>query len=134
MAFESSVIVGSGIAPLKKHLPINAKSHERHLRGTQVVLINPEDSSAGGSGIVTAVTVGSSAVKLPTTPLVGRRAMAVFNASTSVTLYVGFDPNVTTGTGWPVPPSTSLPMDLNAQVELYGIAASSIDVRVLELS
>lgn len=133
MAFESSVVVGSGIAPLKKQLPINQTTHERHLRGTQVVVLNPEDGSAGGSGLVTALSVGGTAVKLPTTPMRGRRAIAVFNNS-AATLYVGFSPNVTTGTGWPVPQGTSLPMDINSDVELYGIAGSTLDVRILELS
>lgn len=133
MAFESSVVVGSGIAPLKKQLPVNPTTLERHLRGTQVVVLNPEDGSAGGSGLVTAISVGAVAVKLPTTPMRGRRAIAVFNNS-SAALYVGFSPSVTTGTGWPVPAGTSLPMDINAEVELYGIAGSTVDVRILELS
>ena len=133
MAHESTAIVGSGIAPLKKQLLVNPTTQERHLRGTQVVVVNPEDGSAGGSGLVTAVSVGATAVKLPTTPLRGRRAIAVFNNS-SAPLYVGFSPNVTTGNGWPIPAGSSLPMDINGQVELYGIASSTLDIRILELS
>ena len=119
MAHEGTVIVGSGIQPLKKLLPLNDVSQERHLRGTQIVLLNPEDASAGGSGITTKVIVGLSPVKLPTTPMPKRRAIALFNTDTSVFLYIGFDSAVTTSTGWPVPPNTSLPMDINPEVEIY---------------
>jgi len=134
MAYESSVVIGSGQSPLKQLHPAHPVTQERHLRGTQVVLINPEDSSAGGNGATTQITVGTSAVKLPTTPLKYRRAIAVFNSDASNSLYIGFDSTVTTGNGFPIPPSSSLPMDLNGSVELYGIAASAIDIRILELS
>lgn len=134
MAHEASIVVGSGINPLKKLVPANETSHERHLRGTQVVLLNPEDGSAGGSGLVTAVTVGSSAIKLPTTPLKYRRAMSVYNHSQD-TLYVGFGPGVTTGNGWPVAAGASIALEINAEVLLYGISdGTSSDVRILELS
>jgi hypothetical protein len=134
MAHESSVIVGSGLNPLKDTTPVNATTNERHLRGTQVVVVNPEDGSAGGSGLVTAVSVSSTAVKLPTTPLVYRRAVAVANQSTSVTLYIGFSPDTTTANGFPIGPGATMPMDVNAEIEIYGIADSTVDVRVLELS
>jgi hypothetical protein len=134
MAQESSVIVGSGLNPLKDAVPVNTTTGERHLRGTQVVVVNPEDASAGGSGLVTPVTVSTTAVKLPATPLPYRRAMAIANQSSSVTLYIGFDPSVTTSTGFPLGPGVTMPVDLNGSVQIYGIATSSIDVRVLELS
>lgn len=134
MAYEASVIVGSGINPLKKQVCPNDTTQERHLRGTNVVCLNPEDSSAGCSGLASQINVGTTATKLPLTPMKYRRAVAIFNNDSAVTLYIGFDSDVTTGTGWPVPPATSLPMDANASLEVYGIAASSIDVRILELS
>jgi hypothetical protein len=134
MAHESSVIVGSGLNPLKDTTPVNATTNERHLRGTQVVVVNPEDGSAGGSGLVTAVTVSTLATKLPLTPLVYRRAIALANQSQSVTLYIGFGPEVTTSNGFPIGPGATMPMDINGEIEVYGIANSSVDVRVLELS
>lgn len=134
MAYEASIVVGSGINPLKKQVCPNETTQERHLRGTNIVLLNPEDSSAGCSGLATQVNVGSSVVKLPTTPLKYRRAIAIFNNDSSENLYIGFSPDVTTGTGWPIPPSSSLPMDINSEVEVYGIASSTIDIRILELS
>jgi hypothetical protein len=135
MARESSVIVGSGINPLKKDLCPNGTTGERHLRGTQVVVLNPEDASAGCSGLATPVTVGSITIPLPTAPLKYRRAMSICNNTTTATLYIGFDPGVTTGTGWPIPPKTSISLDINGQVLVYGIGDSeSMDIRILELS
>jgi len=135
MAHEASIIIGSGINPLKQDVPTNSTSQESHIRGTNVVLINPEDCSAGGSGLVTALTLGGTVAKLPTTPLKYRRAISVINNSSSDTVYVGFDPNITTGTGWPLAAGACVSFDLNGAVELYGVSSgSSTDVRILELS
>lgn len=135
MAYESSVIVGSGINPLKKTLLPNSTTKERYLRGTQVVVLNPEDGSAGGSGLVTAITVNTAAVKLPSSPLVYRRAISICNNSASNTLYVGFGPEVETGSGWPIPAGTTISMDINGQVVIYGVSdIAGTDVRILELS
>lgn len=134
MANESSVIVGSGLNPLKYALPENSISHEKHLRGTNTVVINPEDSSVGGSGLVSMKTVGSTPTKLPTTSMRHRRAVAIYNNSSSVTLYLGFDSSVAVANGWPLPPGASIPFDMNAEIEIYGVASSNVDVRILELS
>jgi len=135
MAHEASIIIGSGINPLKKDVPANGTTHESHLRGTNVVLLNPEDCSAGGSGLVTAVTLGGTVAKLPTTPLKYRRAISILNNSTSDTVYIGFDPTVTTGTGWPLAAGGSISFDMNGDVLLYGLSSgTSTDVRILELS
>lgn len=134
MANESSIIVGSGLNPLKRLIPDNSISHERHIRGTNTVVINPEDSSAGGSGLVTMKTVGALPTKMPTTSLRNRRAIAIYNNSSSVTLYLGFDSSVAISNGWPLPPGASIPFDMNAEIEIYGVASSNVDVRILELS
>tara|TARA_R110002096_G_scaffold108964_2_gene238494 strand:+ start:3394 stop:3801 length:408 start_codon:yes stop_codon:yes gene_type:complete len=135
MAHEASIIIGSGIGPLKKEVPVNSTSHESHIRGTNVVLINPEDCSAGGSGLVTATTLGTAVAKLPITPLKYRRAISVMNNSTADTVYVGFDPAMTTATGWPLSAGACISFDLNGGVLLYGVSSgSSTDVRILELS
>jgi|SoiMethySBSTD1v2_1073268.scaffolds.fasta_scaffold11977_7 hypothetical protein len=134
MANESSIVVGSGLNPLKRTIPENQVSHERHLRGTNAVIINPEDSSVGASGLVSMKTVGSLPTKLPTTPMRGRRAIAIYNNSSSVTLYLGFDSSLLVSTGWPLPPGASIPFDMNADIEIYGVASSNVDVRILELS
>lgn len=135
MAYESSVIVGSGLNPLKKDLCPNNTTQERHLRGTQVVILNPEDASAGCSGLSTPVTVGIVTTALPPVPLKYRRAMSICNNTVSDTLYIGFSPDVTTGTGWPIPAGTAISLDINGQVLVYGVGSSaSMDIRILELS
>jgi hypothetical protein len=136
MAREASVIVGSGINPLKKDVCINDTTHERHLRGTSTVILNPEDASAGCSGLVTVLTVGGTAVKLPSVALKYRRAITIFNNDNGLEiLYIGFDPTLSTGAGFPIQAGSSISMDINGQVVVYGISdGSDIDVRILELS
>ena len=135
MAFESSAIVGSGINPLKKDLCVNQTTGERYLRGTQVVVVNPEDASAGCSGLVTTTTLTGSTVQLPLTPLKYRRAISICNNSATDTIFIGFDPGLTTGTGFPILPRSQLNMDINGQVIVYGVSGgTSTDIRVLELS
>jgi len=135
MAYESSAIVGSGLNPLKKDVCVNTTTGERHLRGTNVNILNPEDASAGCSGLVTAVTLGTTTVQLPLTPLPYRRAMSICNNSITATVYIGFDPDVTTGTGWPLAPKNAISLDVNGQVLVYAVSdAAATDVRVLELS
>ena len=134
MAKEASVIVGSGINPLKKNVPTNNTTQESHLRGTSVVVLNPEDGSAGGSGLVTTVTLTGTTVQLPSKPLKYRRAISICNNSAADTIYIGFDLNVTTGTGWPIAPKNTISLDINGQVIIYGVSDGSTDVRILELS
>lgn len=134
MATESSIIIGSGLNPRKLQVPLNSVSQEAHLRGTDVIVINPEDSSAGRSGLVTAMTVGAISTQIPPTPLKYRRALAVRNNSTTDVLYISFDPSVSTGNGFPIKPGESLPMDMNAGLQLWGVSNGSADIRILELS
>lgn len=135
MAYESSAIVGSGINPLKKDVCVNKITGERHLRGTQVVVVNPEDASAGCSGLVTPITLTGTTAQIPTTPLKYRRAISICNNSPTDTIFIGFDPGLTTGTGFPILPRSQLNMDINGQVIVYGVSGgTSTDVRILELS
>ena len=79
MASENTSTVGSGINPLKYSMVMNPFSQERHLRGTAIINLNPEDNSAGLAGRSSAVSVGTTATLIPTAPLVYRRAISVFN-------------------------------------------------------
>jgi len=137
MATESSVIIGSGLNPRKLLVPTNSVSKEAHLRGTDVIVINPEDSSAGRSGLATQINIGTSAAQIPSVPLKYRRALSIRNNSTTAILYIGFSSSVTTGTGFPIKPGEALPMDMNAGIIIWGISdanGGNADVRVLELS
>lgn len=134
MAQESSVVIGSGLNPAKYATPVNARSQERHLRGTDVCVINPEDASAGLLGLTSRViTTGGVASQLPAAPLAYRRAVSIRNNSAAV-LYVGFTSGVTTATGFPLSSGQSLPLQVNGAIKVWGIADSAVDVRIIELS
>lgn len=82
----------------------------------------------------TAVSVSTSAVKLPTTVMEGRRSILIYNNHASNILYVG-DNNVTTSTGIPIAAASDISIDVTDDVILYGIASgASTDVRILEMS
>jgi hypothetical protein len=136
MAKESSVTVGSGINPAKKIIPRNQTTGERHLLGVNTVCINPEDASAGGSGLVTAAVLTSSDVsQLPSTPFPYRRSIGIHNSDLEATVYIGFSPEIASGVGWPIGPGSSISMDINSEVIVYGISdRTSNQVRILELS
>jgi len=82
----------------------------------------------------TAVTVSTMATALPPTPLANRRALIVYNASSSIVYLGGSD--VTTSNGLPLEASTySPPFDAGVKMTLYGIVSSgTANVRVLEIS
>lgn len=78
------------------------------------------------------ITVGAIATKLPTTPLASRLTLLVFNNG-STTLFLGSS-TVTTSTGMPLNPNSSLSFAIESGVDIYGITSSSTDVRLLETS
>jgi hypothetical protein len=82
----------------------------------------------------TAVTVTTTPTALPTTPLENRRALIVYNNSSS-TIYLGGS-SVTASNGLPLEASSySPPFDAGAKMTLYGIVNSgTANVRVLEIS
>ena len=81
--------------------------------------------------LATAVSLGASATKLPTTPLTLRKNVIVFNNSDNV-IYLG-DSTVTTAAGFPVYPRAWINIQIEDGIDLYGIAAGAgNDVRLLE--
>lgn len=80
-----------------------------------------------------AVTVSTSAVKLPATSMEGRRSILIFDNSTTIDLYIGGS-DVTTTNGIPITAKSTITIDANEDVDVYGIASESINVRVLEMS
>lgn len=135
MSTEISVISGSGLAYAKKSTPKGGSLNEISLRGVATAVINPEDASASLSGVASAVTVDTSPVLLPTTPLKYRRALGILNNDNTNILYIGFNAEVTTSNGWPIAASNSISLDINGDVKVYGVgSASGVDVRLLELA
>ena len=80
------------------------------------------------------ITVTTTLTPLPDEILAYRRGIIIFNNDSTVTLFIGGS-DVTTTNGLPVPPkSYSPPIDAGPKLVVYGIAASSINVRVAEVS
>ena len=77
------------------------------------------------------ITVTTSATKIPTTPLAGRRCIIIVNISTG-TIYIG-NSSVTTAIGYQLYTQQSLAIDAGEQIDIYGIAGSSLEVRYLEI-
>jgi hypothetical protein len=137
MARESTAIIGSGLNPLKKNVCRNNTTGESYIHGTNVNVTNPEDFSAGGSGLVTLFTLGNTAAQIPSTPLKYRRSISIYNngSSASDIIYFGFDPSVTTGDGYPIRPGCQISMDINGEIPVWAVSAgTATDVRILELS
>lgn len=91
-------------------------------------------NSLRGAVLTTPITITSTATALPSSPLANRRAIMVYNNS-STTIYIGNN-TVTTATGMPVPTSSYSPiLDMGQYMTLYGIIATgTANVRVLEVS
>ena len=66
------------------------------------------------------VTVTQVATKIPTTNLTERKAISIRNYSNN-NIFLGGNNSVTTSTGYPLLPYESLPMDVNANANIYGI-------------
>lgn len=81
-----------------------------------------------------AITVTDAATKIPTTNLDNRKAITIFNNSSSETVYIGGS-SVTTSTGYPLLPYQGLPFDLGSGGQLYGICntGKTASVRYLEI-
>lgn len=79
------------------------------------------------------ITVTTTVVKLPTTPLSKRISLEIFNNSTSgQILYVG-DSTVNSTNGRPIYPRSSYLIAIEDDVDIYGIAsASGADIRIVE--
>lgn len=92
-------------------------------------------NSLKGFAKTTTNTVTTSLTPLPTYGVLdNRRSIIIYNNDSSTTLYLGGS-DVTTSNGMPVPPLSYSPiLDAGINLIIYGIAASSINVRVLEIS
>ena len=128
MAYESSTITGSGITALRETYQLTG------LRGSNVVIINPEDIlCALGKTANSGFTVTSSATTLLTVPiLAGRRKLLVFNLGPQ-TVFIG-QSGITTSNGYPVPSGVEKAFDVLAYGGLFAISAGTSDVRTLQIA
>ena len=132
MAFESSVIVGSGVSALREPQP--SGQNVPRMRGTNSVVINYEDiNSVLGVAQSTAVNITGTAAQLtpPATRLRGRRKMIITNGATEI--FIG-GANVTSSNGLPLAADATLELDVLDVGDLYAVTGGgSSDVRILEL-
>lgn len=105
----------------------------------QVVLHHAFDKTARGlrfaplTGAVaaTAVTVGTSAVALPSSPLAARKVLMV---RSPVDIYLG-PSGVTTAEGFLVAANTTITLEVGPGLVIYGVCGSAGNsVRVMEIS
>jgi hypothetical protein len=92
-------------------------------------------SPSGKSATHGAVSVGTTATAIPTTNKKYRKVIAIYNTSKNADdiVYIG-NSNVSTSNGYPIPPSSGLPLECNHLLQWYGIVASgSVNVRHLEI-
>ena len=87
----------------------------------------------------TTMEVGATAVKLPATADVDRQFMSIRNLDSSVTLYIGDSNTVEANddigvlAGWDIGPNETENIGIAAGKELWGIATSTIKIKVREL-
>ena len=146
MSVEYATSIGSGTTPHVQYGPVHSltpgsypvpsqRDDLRTRRGDGAIILNPEDFSVSVGLSSQSVTVGATAVALPTNPLEFRRALAIHNLSAS-TIYIG-DATVTTSDGFPILASEKIALDVqnNPNVVVYAIAGTAgNDIRILELS
>lgn len=122
--------------------------------GAAKFAINAKGIAAGEAEvkIAGATVADNSGILIDTTPrlifpvsLTDRNGVSVLNNSTTSTLYVGFKSTITTGNsatvgvpdqnaGTPIPPGSSIGLDIAAGLALYGVSdGNDIDVRLLEV-
>ena len=77
------------------------------------------------------ILVSGTAIPIPTVPIAQRRAILLYNNSTSI-IYIG-GAGVTVASGYPLQQFDSLRIDIDDNVIVYAISnGSSLDLRVLE--
>lgn len=81
-------------------------------------------------------TVTTTAAQIPTTNLATRRAIYIFNNASAggSTIFIG-DSTVTSSNGTPIPPQTSMTIQIAGDLKIFAVTSSSAaDTRVLELA
>jgi hypothetical protein len=138
MNTRTAAIIGSGTIPYTRGiLPVSQRGNEplgEGVRtGTQVLVANFEDNTSVDAFGIRNVTVGVSATLIVgpnDNPLPRQRSVIIRNEGAD-DVFIGPASSVTTGTGFPISSSGQVEIPLLNNVEVWGIAAASRDVRVL---
>jgi len=115
----------------EKSLTIREKD-DPPITGDNAALVRDVSFKLIMSGIKSKTTsVSTTAVKIPSSNLTDRKSLTIFNEG-PVTLLIG-DSAVTVSDGYPVPKNTSISLDVNDSVDVYGIVNSGTNtVKTLE--
>ncbi len=145
--YTASAVVGSGTVPFLRgdkqvaaalpsedYAPPPNTSTDLVRIASSVAMINPEDFSVFLGVRQAAISVGTSAVPLPETPLVSRRALVIHNNG-SEAVYIG-DETVTASNGFPLSAGEKIAFDIqgNEKAKIFAISMGTVDVRILELA
>ena len=85
-----------------------------------------------GSIVSTAVTVGNTATKIPTTPLAGRRTLVIYHNGTN-DVFLG-PSGVTIANGLVLDATNTISLDVSDGIDVYGIVAAGTEaVRCMEI-
>ena len=145
MAYESSVMEGSGISVLRAGLRPGFPGAVPGVRGSNVVLQNYEDiNSKLGQVQTSGLIVTTSAVHVagPATRLRSRRQLRIQNLGAPAGIsgtpvlgnaYIGGDNSVTISNGLQIPSGAITTLDVLDIGDIYIISAGTSDVRILEL-
>lgn len=78
-----------------------------------------------------AVTVATTATKIPSSPLSRRKTLLIINSSTSI-IYIGAS-DVTASSGFPIYQRSSIMLNIEDNIDVYGIVASgTAAIRIFE--
>ncbi len=148
MSKDYSVTIGSGTVPnIGPHVPYMSGAFPNgrypnsppdnvltNRYGTGSVILNPQDFSIFIGVGCQAITITSTPMPLPQSPLEHRRALAIHNNGPGI-LYIG-NAGVTTANGFPLAANEKIGLDItgNSNVTIYGVSDGTSDVRILELA
>ena len=144
MPHTQTSVPGSGtVWSMKDYLPgginygVQGRPQLTYRDAEAVAIVNPEDFSAWmGPGSTHQITLAPSTATRLDNGVANRRSVAIANASTTETIYVGFNDSITiTGAtgGFPVFPLTTITINCTNRYHIYAIASSTITVGIMEV-
>lgn len=89
----------------------------------------------GEKAVYGSESVGTTAVELcvGSEAVTGRTGLYIHNNDDTTPIFIGTDDDVSASNGFPVPAGESLSLKLEPGQEVYAIAESSCDVRIIEV-
>jgi len=138
MTDRVAAIVGSGTLPFTRGIlspdQRGSEANGEGVRtGLQTMVANPEDLNSVDAFGIRNVDVGTSATLIVgpnDNPLPRQRGVIIRNTGTD-DVFIGPTDGVTAATGFAIPADGQVELPLLHNVEIWGIAAATRDIRVL---